>query len=107
MDGNEQLIRESDSSSSTLSDDWLYLDRDLLRNMSSKLDIMLMNQRRILNEIFPGEAIIERPENCSPRLPLRDEKSFEAFNNCLKYKIAYSQFVNATKLSEYNYLCLL
>lgn len=46
--------------------DRLYLDGDLLRNMSSKLDIVLMNQRRILNEIFPGEAIIERPENCPP-----------------------------------------
>ncbi|XP_025154646.1 uncharacterized protein LOC112588554 [Harpegnathos saltator] len=69
------------------------LDRDLLRDISSKLDILLMNQRCILNEIFPGEATVERPENCPP-LPLRDKKSFEEFNEFLKNKIAYSQFVS-------------
>jgi len=53
-----------------------------------------MNQRRILNEIFPGETIVERLENCPP-LPLRDEKSFESFNEFLKNKIAYFQFVSA------------
>lgn len=75
------------------------LDRDLLRDISSKLDILLINQRRILNEIFPGEAIVERPENCPP-LPLRDEKSFKEFNKFLKNKIAYSQFVSAANLFE-------
>ncbi|XP_011877677.1 PREDICTED: uncharacterized protein LOC105567420 [Vollenhovia emeryi] len=69
------------------------LDRDLLRDVSSKLDIVLINQRRILNEIFPGETVIERPENCPP-LPLRDEKSFQAFNEFLNDKIAFSQFVS-------------
>lgn len=59
-----------------------------------------MNQRRILNEIFPDEAIVERPENCPP-LPLRDEKSFEAFNEFLKSKIAFSQFVSAADLFGY------
>lgn len=70
------------------------LDRDLLRDVSSKLDIVLINQRRILNEIFPEEAVIERPENCPPPLPLRDEKSFQTFNEFLKDKIAFSQFIN-------------
>ncbi|XP_036148953.1 uncharacterized protein LOC118647689 [Monomorium pharaonis] len=69
------------------------LDRDLLRNVSSKLDIVLMNQRRILNEIFPGEAILDRPKNCPP-LPLPDEKSFEEFNEFLENKVAFSQFVS-------------
>lgn len=56
-----------------------------------------MNQRRILNEIFPGEATLDRPENCPP-LPLRDEKSFEAFNEFLESKIAFSQFVSMVDL---------
>ncbi|XP_011859103.1 PREDICTED: uncharacterized protein LOC105556615 [Vollenhovia emeryi] len=64
------------------------LDRDLLRDVSSKLDIVLINQRRILNEIFSGETVIERPENCP--LPLRDEKSFQAFDEFLNDKIAFS-----------------
>lgn len=70
------------------------LDRDLLRDVSSKLDIVLTQQRRILNEIFPGEAVLERPENLPP-LPLRDEESFAAFNEFLKNKIAFSQFVSS------------
>ncbi|XP_071567209.1 uncharacterized protein [Temnothorax nylanderi] len=69
------------------------LDRDLLRDVSSKLDIVLMNQRRIINKIFPGEAIVERPENCPPPSIAR-WKSFEAFNEFLKIKIAFSQFVS-------------
>ncbi|KMQ83766.1 ancient domain protein 2, partial [Lasius niger] len=80
------------------------LDRDLLRDVSSKLDMVLMNQRRILNEIFPGEAVIERPENCPP-LPLRDERSFQTFNKFLKDKIAFSQFlVKDICLFQTNYL---
>lgn len=79
------------------------LDRDLLRDVSSKLDIMLMNQRRILNEIFPDEAVVERPENCPP-LPLRDEQSFEAFNEFLKNKIAFSQFVSAANFFGYLFI---
>ncbi|KAL6421103.1 hypothetical protein ACFW04_014124 [Cataglyphis niger] len=50
-------------------------DKDLLQNMLNKLDTVLMNKCCILNEIFPSEAIIERPKNCSS-LSLRDEKSF-------------------------------
>lgn len=73
------------------------LDRDLLRNISSKLDVLLFNQRRILNEIFPGEVTIERPENLPP-LPLRDERSFEAFNEFLENKIAFSQFVSVADI---------
>lgn len=73
------------------------LDRDLLRDVSSKLDILLIQLGRILNEIFPGETVLERPENCPP-LPLRDEESFELFNEFLKDKNAYSQFVSSTKL---------
>ncbi|XP_025161368.1 uncharacterized protein LOC112590053 [Harpegnathos saltator] len=60
------------------------LDRDLLRDISSKLDILLMIERCILNEIFPGEAIVEEPENCPP-LPLRDEKSFEEFQSSTNF----------------------
>lgn len=46
-----------------------------------------------MSEIFPGEAVIERPENCPP-LPLRDEKSFQTFNEFLKDKVVFSQFVS-------------
>lgn len=62
-----------------------------------------MNQRRILNEIFPSEAVVGRPENYPP-LPLRDERSFEAFNEFLKNKIAYSQFVSSANLFGFLYL---
>ena len=73
------------------------LDRDLLRNVSSKLDMVLMHQRCILSEIFPGEAIVDRPENCPP-LPLREEKSFEEFNTFLKNKFAFTEFVSTVNL---------
>lgn len=82
------------------------LDRDLLRDVSSKLDMVLINQHRILNEIVPGEGILQRPENCPP-LPLRDEDSFKAFNEFLKDKIAYSQFVSAVELSVFLFKNLL
>lgn len=79
------------------------LDRDLLRDVSSKLDMVLIQQRRILNEIFPGEAVLERPENFPP-LPLRDEESLEAFNEFLKNKIAYSQFVSSAKFFRFLFI---
>lgn len=78
----------------------------MLRDVSSKLDIVLINQRRILNEIFPGEAVIERPENCPP-LPLRDERSFQTYNEYLKDKIAFSQFVSIVDLFGYYFYIFL
>lgn len=67
---------------------------ELLQEMSSKIDILLINQERILRKLFPGEQAVVRPKNL-PQLPLQTHEAFNAFQKFLQNDINFNAIVSS------------
>lgn len=66
---------------------------ELLQEVSSKVDIILINQERILRKLFPGEQAVIRPKNL-PQLPLQTHEAFNAFQKFLQNDINFNATVS-------------
>lgn len=64
-----------------------------LDEISSKLDVTIMNQANFNKCLLPEQAIINRPSNLSP-LPLSDIESLEEFEKFISEDINLSAAVN-------------
>lgn len=72
---------------------------ELLQEMSSKIDILLINQEKILRKLFPEELTVIRLKNLPP-LPLRTHEAFNAFENFLQNDMNFNATVSI--ITSYN-----
>ncbi|XP_071580300.1 uncharacterized protein [Temnothorax nylanderi] len=66
---------------------------ELLQEVSSKIDILLINQERILRKLFPGEQAVVRPKNLL-QLPLQTHEAFNSFQKFLQNDINFNATVD-------------
>ncbi|KAK3929696.1 Nucleolar MIF4G domain-containing protein 1-like protein [Frankliniella fusca] len=62
----------------------------MLQEISSKVDVLTMNQQRILANIAPEEEMLIRPHDLPP-LPLRTNDDFMKFEDFLREETAFSR----------------
>lgn len=72
---------------------------ELLQEMSNKVDILLINQEKILRKLFPGEQALVRPKNL-PQLPLQTHDAFNAFEKFLQNDTNFNAAVSI--VTSYN-----
>jgi hypothetical protein len=72
----------------------------MLYNISSKIDVIMMNLANLNRSLLPDQAIISRPPNLPP-LPLNDIKTLEEFEKFISKDVNLSAAVNIL-LSSYN-----
>ncbi|XP_032675726.1 uncharacterized protein LOC116846249 isoform X2 [Odontomachus brunneus] len=72
---------------------------ELLQEISSKLDFVMMNTTKILTHLAPEESLLLRPNNL-PALPLKSVNEYETFeeflNNSTNFSAVVQYFVGRT-----------
>lgn len=75
------------------------VEAELLQEVNSKTDIILIHQERILRKRFPGEQAVVWPKNL-PQLPLQTHKAYNAFQKFLQNNINFNAVVSI--ITPYN-----
>lgn len=65
---------------------------ELLQDISSKQDIILINQQRLISSLMPEEEAVVRPKGLPP-LPLQNEDAFKAFETFLEEELHFTTAV--------------
>lgn len=66
---------------------------ELMTSVSSKMDVQALNSQRVLTSLLPEEEIIVTPADL-PALPLKDEESFNQFEDFLSNELAFTRMVS-------------
>lgn len=74
-----------------------------MEDISSKLDVVIMNQVNLNRSLLPEQAVISRPSNLPP-LPLNDIKSLEEFEKFISKDVNLSAAVSNILLYYYTYI---
>lgn len=57
------------------------------------MDVQALNSQRVLTSLLPKEEIIVTPADL-PALPLKDEESFNEFEDILSNELAFTRMVS-------------
>ncbi|XP_036144415.1 uncharacterized protein LOC118646615 [Monomorium pharaonis] len=66
---------------------------ELLHELNSKLDFIMIQNQRLMKKLYPEEIALKRPNNF-PSLPLQSEDDFENFEKFLQSEINFISTVD-------------